>query len=113
MAKGRILQKGGDLEVQKQNVALSKQIIKKQNVDPLQPRLGEQNVAPLELRFDESNNLCGLELIMVIICNSNDERSLPIQIGNFDRKMMGQIILKFTYIRLNANKKKCTSFFYV
>jgi len=35
VARGRILKKGGDLEVQKQNV------------DPLQLRLREQNVVPL------------------------------------------------------------------
>ncbi len=45
---------------------------RQQNVDPLQPKLGEQNVVPSELRIDESRNLCGLKLIMVIICNSND-----------------------------------------
>jgi len=33
----------------------------------------KQNVASLELRIDESKNLCGLELTMVIICNSRDE----------------------------------------
>ncbi len=36
MARGRKLKKGGgDLEVHKQNVASSEQIIEKQNVDPL------------------------------------------------------------------------------
>ncbi len=77
--------KGGDSEAHKQNVASSEQTIRKQNVDPLQPGLGEQIVTPSELRLgeqivisselgiDESNNLCGLELIMVIVCNSNDE----------------------------------------
>jgi len=49
MARGRRLKKGGDLEVQK------------------------QNVASLELRLDESSNLCGLKLTIVTICNSNDE----------------------------------------
>jgi hypothetical protein len=97
MARIRRLKKAGDLEAQKQNVVSSKQITRKQNVDPLQPRLGEQNVAPLEskpreqnvapselrleeqnvasleLRIDESNNLCGLKLTMVTICNPNDE----------------------------------------
>ncbi len=34
---------------------------------------GEQNITPSKLRTDESSNLCGLKLIMVIICNSNDE----------------------------------------
>ncbi len=42
-------------------------------MDPWQSGFGEQNVAPSELKIDESNNLCGLELIMVTICNSNDE----------------------------------------
>jgi hypothetical protein len=36
-------------------------------------KLGEQNVISSKLRIDESSNLCGLELIMVTICNSNDE----------------------------------------
>jgi hypothetical protein len=79
MARGRRLKKGGgDLEVHKQNVALSKQTIGKQNVDPLQPRLGEQNVAPSKLRIDESTNLCGLELTMVTVWNSNGEMILNI-----------------------------------
>jgi hypothetical protein len=67
MARGRKLKKVGDLEVQKQNVASSKQIIGKQIVDPLQlgfreqnvvpskSRLGEQNVAPSQLRPEEQN----------------------------------------------------------
>jgi hypothetical protein len=61
------------LEAQKQNVVLSKQTFGKQNVDPLQPGLGEQNVAPSELKINESSNLCGLELTMVKVYNSNDE----------------------------------------
>jgi hypothetical protein len=97
MARGKRSKKGGDFEVQKQNVASSERTIGKENVDPLQARLGEQNVAPSKsrpreqnvapsklkpreqnvvsskLRIDESNNFCGLELIMVIIYNSNDE----------------------------------------
>ncbi len=86
MAKGRKLKKGGgDLETQKQNVASLEQTVGKQNADLLQLRLKEQNVAPLELRpreqnvalsklkIDELNNSCGLELTMVIMCNSNDE----------------------------------------
>jgi hypothetical protein len=60
------------LEVHKQNIASSEHTIGKQNVDPLQPRLGEQNVIPSKLKIDESNNLCGLELTMVIVYNSND-----------------------------------------
>jgi hypothetical protein len=35
--------------------------------------IGEQNVVPLELRVDEANNPCGLELVMVVVCNSNDD----------------------------------------
>ncbi len=86
MARGRRLKKGGDdLEAQKQNVASLEQTIKEQNVIPseLKPReqnvapsklrLGEQNVGPSELRIDESSNLCGLELTMVTVYNSNDE----------------------------------------
>jgi hypothetical protein len=46
-----------------------------QNVAPLELRPGEQNVTPLELRINELNNLCVLELTMVIIFNSNDEIS--------------------------------------
>jgi len=38
----------------------------------------EQNVAPSKLRIDESNNLCGLKLIMMTICNSNGEITLNI-----------------------------------
>jgi hypothetical protein len=50
MARGRRLKKGGgDLEVHK------------------------QNVVPSKLRIDESNNLCGLELTMMIVYNSNGE----------------------------------------
>ncbi len=78
------------MEAQKQNLVSSKSIIGKQNVDPLQPelgdqnvapskpRLGEQNVAPLKPKIDESNNLCGLQLIMVIIYNLNDGITLNI-----------------------------------
>jgi hypothetical protein len=44
MARRRKLKKGGDLEVQKQNVVSLEQTIENQNIDPLQPRLGEQNV---------------------------------------------------------------------
>jgi hypothetical protein len=74
MARGRRLKKGGgDLEVKKQNVVSSKHTIGKQNVDPLQLGFGEQNVAPSELKINESNNLCGLELTMVTVYNSNDE----------------------------------------
>ncbi len=62
MAKGRRLKKGGgDLEVHKKNV------------DPLQLGLWEQNVVPSKLRIDKSRKLCGLELTMVTICNSNVE----------------------------------------
>ncbi len=62
MDKGRKLKKvGGDLEVHKQNVISLELTIK------------EQNVVPLEPRVDESSNPCGLELAMVVVCNSNDE----------------------------------------
>jgi hypothetical protein len=128
MARGRKLKKVGDLEVHKENVVSSKHTIGKQNVDPLQLGFGEQNVAPLELRLgeqngsplklkpeeqnvaskklkiDESSNLCGLELIMVTICNSNDEITLNTDL-DFNRKMVGYIVSEFTYIRLNADKK--------
>jgi len=50
----------------------------KQNVAPSKLRLREQNVTPSELKIDESNNLCGLKLIMVIVCNSNGEIILNI-----------------------------------
>jgi hypothetical protein len=33
-----------------------------------------------------------------------------IQIGNVNRKMVGEIVLKFTYIRLNAEKKLYKTF---
>jgi hypothetical protein len=33
-----------------------------------------------------------------------------IQIGNVNRKMVGEIVLKFTYIRLNAEKKIVQNF---
>jgi hypothetical protein len=43
MVRGKRLKKGGgDLEVQKQNVALSEQTIGKQNVDPLQSGPGSK-----------------------------------------------------------------------
>jgi hypothetical protein len=61
MASGRKLKKvNGDLEAQKQSVASLKLTIK------------EQNVASSKPKVDESNNQCGLELVMVTICNSND-----------------------------------------
>jgi hypothetical protein len=103
MVRGRRLKKGGgDLEIHKQNVASLKQTISKQNVVPLKLKpkeqnvtpsklrpeeknvapfelgLEEQNVAPSKLKIDEPNNLCGLELIMMTICNSNGEISLNI-----------------------------------
>jgi hypothetical protein len=49
-----------------------------QNVVPLKLRLGEQIVVSWELKIDEPSNLCGLKLIMVIVCNSNDEITLNI-----------------------------------
>jgi hypothetical protein len=44
-----------------------------QNVAPSKLKHGEQNVISSKRRIDELNNLCGLKLIMVIVCNSNDE----------------------------------------
>ncbi len=38
----------------------------------------KQNVLPSVLRIDKWNNLCGLKLTIVIICNSNDEITLHI-----------------------------------
>jgi hypothetical protein len=38
-------------------------------------------------------------------------KSFAIQIGNFDQKMVGYIILEFTYIRLNVDKKNYICFF--
>jgi len=62
MAKGRRLKKiDGDLEVHNQNVA------------SLEPIIVEQNVVPLKPKVNESNNPCGLELVMVVVCNSNDK----------------------------------------
>jgi hypothetical protein len=62
MTRGKRLKKGdGDLEVHKQNVA------------SLEQTIGKQNVAPSKLRIDESSNLCGLELTMMTIYNSNGE----------------------------------------
>jgi len=55
------------------NVALSEQTIREQIVAPSKLKHKEKNVAPLELRIDESSNLCGLQLTMMIICNSNGE----------------------------------------
>jgi len=51
-------------------------------------RLGEQNVAPSKLRIDVSTNLCGLELTMVIVWNSNGEITLHID-WKFRSKMVG------------------------
>jgi hypothetical protein len=62
MAKRRKLKKvDGDLKVQKQNVSSSK------------PTIGKQNVVPFEPRVNESSNPCGLELAIVVVCNSIDE----------------------------------------
>jgi hypothetical protein len=74
MFRGRRLKKlGGDMEGQKQNVASLELTIGEQNVAPLQPKLEEQNFVPSKLGVDESSNQCGLELAMVIFCNSNDD----------------------------------------
>jgi hypothetical protein len=73
MARRRRLKKGGDLKIQKQNVVSSKSKHGEQNVVPSELRPREQNVVLSKLRIDESNNLCGLELTMMTVCNSNDE----------------------------------------
>jgi hypothetical protein len=83
----------GDLKAQKQNVVSLELIIREQNVVSLEPTIGEKNVVSSKPRVDELNNQCGLELAIVTICNSND------------RKMVGSIVLKFTYIRVNAEKR--------
>ncbi len=94
MAKGRRLKKGAsDLEAQKQIVGSPEQTIGKQKFDPLQPRLGEQNVISSKLRIDESNNLCGLKLRMVIICNSNGE-IIPNTDWEFQSRNGGLIFFK-------------------
>jgi len=36
-------------------------------------QLGNKMFVPLELGVDESSNPRGLELVMVVVCNSNDE----------------------------------------
>jgi hypothetical protein len=51
--------------------------IKEQNVTSLELTIGDQNFDSSELTIreqnvDESSNQCGLELVMVIICNLND-----------------------------------------
>jgi hypothetical protein len=66
----------------------------------LRPR--EQNVVSSELKIDELNNLCGLELTMVTICNSNDEIT-PNTDWEFQSKNGGLDYFKFTYIKLNAD----------
>jgi len=47
--------------------------LREKNVVPSKQRFGKQNVVSSKSRIDESNNLCGLELAMVIVYNSNDE----------------------------------------
>jgi hypothetical protein len=59
--------------IRKQNVTSSELTPGEQNVAPSELTPKEQNVAPSKLNIDESNNLCVLELIMVTICNSNDD----------------------------------------
>ncbi len=44
-----------------------------QNVVASKLRHEEQNVVSSKSRSDESSNLCGLELTMVTVYNSNDE----------------------------------------
>jgi hypothetical protein len=45
----------------------------KQNVDSLKPIIGEKNVTPSKPKVDESSNPCGLELAIMVVCDSNDE----------------------------------------
>jgi hypothetical protein len=52
--------------------------LEEQNVASLELKPEEQNIIPLELKIDESSNLCGLELTMMIVCNSNGEITLNI-----------------------------------
>ncbi len=73
MVRRRKLKKDADLETHKQNVDPLQAGLGEKNVAPLELKLEEQIVVSSELKIDESNNLCGLELTMVIVCNSNDE----------------------------------------
>jgi hypothetical protein len=94
MERGRKLKKiNGHLKVRKQNVVSLELTIKEQNVVSFESIIGEKNVASSKPRVDESSNQCGLELAMMTICNSNDQ------------KMVGSIVLEFTYIKVNAKKK--------
>ncbi len=72
------------------------------DVNRVRTFMGLVNYYRRYVRIDESNNLCGLVLTMVTI-SIQMMKSPPIYIRNFDRKMVGQIILKFTYIKLNAD----------
>jgi hypothetical protein len=66
------------LKPKEQNVASSKLKPQEQNVASSKLRPKEQNVTPLELKIDESSNLCGLELTMMTVCNSNGDIALNI-----------------------------------
>jgi len=78
--------------------------VQKQNVVSSELTHAKQNVVPSELRIDESNNLCRLEFSMVTICNSNGEITRNTY-SKFWSRNGGLIVLEFTYIRLNADKK--------
>jgi hypothetical protein len=60
------------LTIKEQNVTSLELTIGDQNFDSSELTIREQNVVPLEPKIDESSNQCGLELVMVIICNLND-----------------------------------------
>jgi hypothetical protein len=62
------------------------------------------------MRIDESNNLCGLKLTMVTVCNSN-AKIIPNIDYEFQSKNGGLDCFIITYIRLNANKRKLYKFF--
>jgi hypothetical protein len=69
--------------------------------------IGDQNVAPLELEVDESNTPYGLELAMVIICNSNDE-ILPRRDWEFQLRSGGLNCFKIYIYYIECKKKDCT-----
>jgi hypothetical protein len=62
-----------------------------------------------ELKIDVLNNLCGLKLIRMTIYNSNCKIIFNID-WEFRLKINGLDCFKFTYIKLNANKRNCISF---
>jgi hypothetical protein len=63
-----------------------------------------------ELKIDVLSNLCGLKLIRMIVYNLNGKIILNID-WEFWLKIDGLDCFKFTYIKLNANKRNCMSFF--